>query len=110
MDQVSYILMGTLFMTIVTGRMIPCITLISSLPDEKDRGTFLVLLNSFRSLGSALATFIGGLIIVEKNNRFLHFEKSGYISIALLLLSIFLAVKIERKTKIKKKNIQEILN
>ncbi|MEC7183889.1 MAG: MFS transporter [Bdellovibrionota bacterium] len=110
MDQVSYILMGTLFMTIVTGRMIPCITLISSLPDDRDRGTFLVLLNSFRSLGSALATFIGGLIIVEENNRFLHFEKSGYLSIILLLLSLFLAIKINRKKNNKKENIQELLN
>ena len=78
--QLIVALMGTFFMTIVTGRMIPCITLVSGLPSDQDRGTFLVLLNSFRSLGSALATFVGGLIIVEENNQLLHFEKSGYIS------------------------------
>ena len=100
MDQISYIFMGTLFMTVVTGRMIPCMTLVSGLPKPQDRGTFLVLLNSFRSLGSALATFIGGLIIVEENNRFFHFEKSGYLSILLLLLSLLLARNIYRKKHI----------
>tara|TARA_B100002051_G_scaffold183277_1_gene173448 strand:- start:499 stop:732 length:234 start_codon:yes stop_codon:yes gene_type:complete len=75
-------------------------TLVSGLPKPQDRGTFLVLLNSFRSLGSALATFIGGLIIVEENNRFFHFEKSGYLSILLLLLSLLLARNIYRKKHI----------
>jgi len=110
MNQFSYILMGTFFMTIVTGRMIPCMTLVSGIPSAQDRGTFLVLLNSFRSLGSALATFIGGLIIVEENNRLFHFEKSGYFSIILLLLSLFLASNINRSKNNKNEKVSQLLN
>jgi predicted MFS family arabinose efflux permease len=91
MSVISYILMGMLFMTIVSGRMVPCMTLVSAVPDQNDRGTFMGLLNSVRALGSATATMVGGLIITEENNRLLHFNKVGLLSIFLIFISIFVA-------------------
>lgn len=91
MTVVWYVLMGMFFMTIVSGRMIPCMTLISSVPDQEDRGTFMGLLNSIRSMGSATATLIGGLIIVETDMGMKNFEKSGYVSITLVLITILVA-------------------
>jgi len=88
---VGYILMGTLFMTIVTGRMVPCMTLISSVPNQRDRGSFMLILNSTRAIGSATSTLLGGIIIQEKSNKLFHFEKAGYLSMALVLLSLILA-------------------
>ncbi len=91
MSVVLYVLMGMFFMTIVSGRMIPCMTLISSVPAQEDRGTFMGLLNSVRSLGSATATLIGGLIIVEGSNGMQNFDKSGFLSIFLVIVTIFVA-------------------
>ena len=91
MTLVWYVLMGMFFMTIVSGRMIPCMTLISSIPEQDDRGTFMGLLNSIRSMGSATATLIGGLIIVESETGMRNFEKSGYVSISLALITILVA-------------------
>ncbi|TNE96225.1 MAG: MFS transporter [Deltaproteobacteria bacterium] len=95
MSVVFYVLMGMFFMTIVSGRMIPCMTLISSVPAQEDRGTFMGLLNSVRSLGSATATLIGGLIIVETNQGMKNFDISGYLSITLVIITIIVARFIE---------------
>ncbi|MCO4794238.1 MAG: MFS transporter, partial [Bacteriovoracaceae bacterium] len=98
MSLVMYVLMGMFFMTIVSGRMIPCMTLISSVPSQEDRGTFMGLLNSIRSTGSATATLIGGLIVVETETGMKNFDKSGFISICLVVITIFVAQVIS-KTK-----------
>lgn len=97
MSLVLYILMGMFFMTIVSGRMIPCMTLISSVPAQEDRGTFMGLLNSVRSTGSATATLIGGLIIVETESGMQNFDKSGFVSITLVIITILVAKIISNK-------------
>ena len=74
-------------------------TLISSVPAQEDRGTFMGLLNSVRSLGSATATLIGGLIIVETNQGMKNFDKSGYLSITLVIITIIVARFIEISKK-----------
>ena len=84
-------------MTIVSGRMIPCMTLISSVPAQEDRGTFMGLLNSVRSTGSATATLIGGLIIVETESGMQNFDKSGFVSITLVIITILVAKIISNK-------------
>lgn len=90
-----YVMMGMFFMTIVSGRMIPCMTLISLVPEQKDRGTFMSVLNSVRSLGSATATLVGGLIIKETDQGFVNFDKAGFVSIFLVILTIFIAKKVQ---------------
>jgi len=97
MSLVWYVLMGMFFMTIVSGRMIPCMTLISSVPDQEDRGTFMGLLNSVRSTGSATATLIGGLIIVETETGMKNFDKSGFVSITLVIITILVAKVISKR-------------
>ena len=83
-----FIAMSTLFMTTVSGRMIPLMTIVSEIPDAKDRGTFMGLLNSTRSLGSALATIYAGLFIFDKGTHLEGFNKVGYSSVLLSILLI----------------------
>jgi len=79
-------------MSMVSGRMIPVMTMVSQVPDTADRGTFMGLLNSLRSFGTASATLLAGLIISEDTaGNIVGFEKVGYITITLTLLSIFVA-------------------
>lgn len=61
----SYIFLGTLFMTFVSGRMIPCMTMISAVPRPEDRGNFLSVMNAVRSTGTATATLISGMMITQ---------------------------------------------
>lgn len=85
-----FIAMSTFFMTVVSGRMIPLMTMLSEIADSKDRGTFMGLLNAVRGLGSALATLFAGIFIVENTSGTLEgFDTVGIISIFISLILIF---------------------
>ncbi len=95
-----YLVLSALFMSLVSGRMIPVMTMVSQVPDQKDRGTFMGLLNSLRSFGTASATLMAGLIISEDaNGNILGFDRVGYITISLTVLSIFVAASVFYKSK-----------
>ena len=95
---VKYIIMGALFMSFVSGRMIPCMTLLSTVPLLRDRGVFMSLLNSVRALGSASMTFLAGIIIIESaSGELVGFNYAGYLSIAIGFITIALGVFINRE-------------
>jgi hypothetical protein len=53
------------------------------------------VLNSMRSLGSAFATLVAGLLIIEApSGQLVGFDYTAYISIALLVITVFWAPKI----------------
>ncbi len=50
MGLALFLALSAFFMTVVSGRFIPVMTLASEVPESEDRGTFMGLLNSIRSL------------------------------------------------------------
>lgn len=96
----AYLLLSALFMTVVSGRMIPAMTMISEVPEVSERGTFMGLLNSIRSFGTASATLFAGLMISENaTGQLVGFESVGYITIALTVISIYVASRVYRLSK-----------
>ncbi|MCR9205680.1 MAG: MFS transporter, partial [Halobacteriovoraceae bacterium] len=94
---VAYLALGTFFMTTVSGRMIPCMTMVSEVPDEGERGLFMSVLNSIRSTGSASMTFLAGFIITEApTGELIGFDRTGYLAITLGLFTAVLAFKINK--------------
>jgi predicted MFS family arabinose efflux permease len=90
-----YLVISALFMSLISGRMIPVMTLLSAVPAQRDRGSFMGVLNSMRSLGSAFATLVAGLLIIEApSGQLVGFDYTAYISIALLVITVFWAPKI----------------
>ena len=64
------------------------------------------LLNSIRALGSALATLIGGAIIVENiDGKLERFDDVGYLSIFITVLAILFGLI--NNSILKKKQIYE---
>ncbi len=95
-----YLFLSAIFMTIVSGRMIPVMTLVSEVPVVAERGTFMALLNSIRSFGMAAATLFAGLIISENDRgELVGFDLVGYITISVTVLSIFVAVRVYRQAQ-----------
>lgn len=98
MGLTLYLVLTTFFMTIVSGRMIPAMTLLSSIPNMQDRGRYMGVLNSIRSMGSAFAAIGAGLIIKqEADGKLLHMETVGYISIIISLMIIPISLKIYKQ-------------
>ena len=98
---VTYLLLGSFFMTMVSGRMIPCMTLVSEVPRLEDRGLFMSVLHSVRATGSGTATFVGGFIITEGfGGKLIGFNHAGYLSVFMGLLTIVFALRISKRLTI----------
>lgn len=94
------LLVSTLFMGIVSGRFIPCMTLVTQLPQDKDRGTFMGLIVSIRSFSTSLATYFAGVILVENaSGKLENYNVAGYISISLTIVAIILAFMVAKKVQ-----------
>lgn len=88
----TYILLSGLFMTLVSGRMIPCMTLVTAVPRPSERGSFMGVLNSVRALGTAVATLISGAIIQESETGTLeNYNLVGHLSLVMIIITVFLA-------------------
>lgn len=97
---IPYLILSAIFMTVVSGRMIPLMTLISEVPEVVERGTFMGLLNSVRSFGTASATLIAGLLIGEGvQGELLGFDRVGYITIIMTVISVFMAARVYNLSK-----------
>jgi MFS transporter, DHA1 family, inner membrane transport protein len=97
MSFIGYLFLGVCFMTTVSGRMIPFLTLVSKVPSAGDRGSFMGALNSIRSCGSALATLIAGWLISENSKgELIGFSVTGYLSVAIIIITIYLTLRINK--------------
>jgi len=85
------LLISTFFMTFVAGRFVPCVSLATQIPKDEYRGIYMSVVNSFRSFSTAVATFFGGVLLIENSNgAYENFNHLVYISIALVCLVLFL--------------------
>lgn len=110
MSLLSYLALSGFFMMVVSGRFIPVMTLVSEVAKSDERGTFMGLVNSIRSLGSALATLIGGAVIIETSNGKLEkFDLVGIYSIGISVLAVIFSVWVNQVFK-RKNNEQDISN
>lgn len=92
-----FIFISAMFMILVSGRMIPGMTMITAIPSQKERGSFMAILNSLRAVGSATSTYIAGLIIGQTTSgKLLYFDKVGYVSVLIISVSLVLAVFVNR--------------
>ena len=95
MPLISFLAISVLFMSLISGRVIPAWTLISEVSSAQDRGTYMGLMNAIRSFGSATASLVAGLIVIEHSDgKILGFNQVGYLAIGLTILSIFIVVHI----------------
>lgn len=100
---------GTWFV-ISTGRMIPAQAMVSNVVPPERRGSFMSFNSSVQQLFVGFASVIAGLIVVKMpDNRIENYEITGYLSIAIILFSIFIATMLHRKLK-EKENETVITN
>lgn len=91
------LMVSTFFMMFVSGRFVPLMTMVSNIVTNEDRGTFMNYLNALRQFGSGIASYIAGLIIIEKNHLLYNYDKVGYLAVAISILSYFVAYFVSLK-------------
>jgi predicted MFS family arabinose efflux permease len=85
----------TAFFVLVSGRMIPAMTIITSAAQPRLRGTFMSLHATTQSLAMGLATTLaGGLIEQNASGQLIGYETVGYLAVAANLLAIGFVARI----------------
>ncbi|MBF0123830.1 MAG: MFS transporter [Magnetococcales bacterium] len=85
----------TSFFVLISGRMIPAITIITSAAQPDLRGTFMSLNATVQSLSMGLATLLTGWIITQNaDGRIVGYPEVGYIAIASNMLAIWFVSRI----------------
>lgn len=99
-NHYTIICISALFMMFTSGRFIPLTTMMTEVPKDAERGSFMSLYNATRSFSSALATFVGGLLISETaEGNIIGFDFLGKISVVLITCAILYTLGITRNSR-----------
>jgi MFS transporter, DHA1 family, inner membrane transport protein len=91
------IIVTSTFFIFGSGRMIPAQTLISGAVLPEQRGSFMSFRSAVQQLATALAALVAGMVVSEElDDRLSGFQHLGYFSIAVLLLSLLPARRIDQ--------------
>ncbi len=77
-----------------TGRGVTAQAMVSNVVAPEQRGSFMTFNSSMQQLGTFIASIVAGYIVIEdkgKTGKIERYEWVGYLSIAVLLASFFLA-------------------
>lgn len=86
----------TIFMILVSGRMVPAFAMITSAVEPRIRGSFMSVNSAIQQISSGAASYIAGLILVQTpDNQLVNYELVGMLAVFSLLFSIYLAKKIK---------------
>ena len=84
------------FFVIVSGRMIPATTMVTSVVPPQKRGSFMSLRTAVLQMSSGTGSLIAGLIIVEgTSGELLHYSTVGYLAIFFSLIALYFGRKLK---------------
>jgi MFS transporter, DHA1 family, inner membrane transport protein len=85
------IVLFVLWFTVATSRGVTAQAMISNVVHADQRGSFMSFNSSVQQLGTAIASFVSGFVVIKDTaGKLHHYEWLGYISIAVLLLALML--------------------
>jgi len=80
-----------LWFAVSTGRAVTAQAMLSNVPLPGQRGSFMSFNSSVQQLGTSAASFLSGFIVIKaEDGKLLRFDWVGYVSMAVLILSMFL--------------------
>jgi MFS transporter, DHA1 family, inner membrane transport protein len=81
-----------------TGRGVSAQAMVSQVVSSEQRGSFQSFNSSMQQLGSGLAALVSGFIVIKgEKGEIEHYNWVGYLSIAVLLISLFIGRSIFKK-------------
>lgn len=87
----------SIWFILATGRGVTAQAMISNIVPQQQRGSFMSFNSSVQQLGTSLASFIGGAIVIaDGGGRIQRYNWLGYFSIFILLICVLLARRLFR--------------
>jgi predicted MFS family arabinose efflux permease len=88
--------------------MIPAQAMISNVVSAERRGSFMSINSSVQQISVGIASVLAGLIVVKTpSNAILHYEVTGYIGIAVTLLSVFFVMRLNTRLNKRPESIKQ---
>lgn len=87
----------TLFMVLVSGRMVPGMAILMSAVEERRRGSFMSINTAIQQLAAGVAALISASIITEQGGRLYGYDLLGVVSVFATVLSILISRSIRSK-------------
>lgn len=88
-----------LFFTI-SGRIVSSTTLISGVPELRDRGAYMSISSSMQQFAGAVSSWVAGLIVVEApGGRIEHFDVLGWVVIGAMMVTLVQMRSVDRMVK-----------
>ena len=84
-----------IFFISITGRMIPAMSLMTSIVKPQNRGSFMSMSSSVQQLSAGAAAFISGNIVIQGTNGLQNYNYVGYLAVAATLVAIFMSYKLK---------------
>ena len=90
------LVMSGFFFIATNGRIIPTQAMVSSVVQPQQRGSFMAINSSVQLMAQAIATNIGGAIIIERADGYLdNYEYVGYYAMFMIFLAVFVAKQVK---------------
>jgi MFS transporter, DHA1 family, inner membrane transport protein len=101
------LIITSVFFIVIGGRVIPATATATSAVEPKQRGSFMAFNASVQQLGSGVAAFVAGVIVVKNSNSgfYENFNYVGYVAVAINLLSIIVISRIKTNSPVQKEEI-----
>ncbi|MEJ7138492.1 MFS transporter [Amphibiibacter pelophylacis] len=95
----AVLVVTTLFFTLVSGRMIPAMAILTAATAPAVRGTFMTLNSAVQSAAMGAASFVAGLIVTQDSQGLLHnYPASALLGILSSLGALLLARRLTLHT------------
>ncbi|MCD6063882.1 MAG: transporter [Flavipsychrobacter sp.] len=92
-----------------SGRAIPAQAMISHVVPPDRRGSFMSFNSSIQQVFVGLASIVAGFIVVKQpDNTILHYNITGYISIAIAICCIYIAYRLNRRMEAREISIDSL--
>jgi predicted MFS family arabinose efflux permease len=100
--------LNILLMMGVMSRMVPGVSLVSAVPDMKDRGAFMSINSSLQQIAGGIAAIVAGLIVTQKDkfSPLEHYNIVGYVVVLISMVTIFMIYRVDKLIKGRKKEKQ----
>jgi len=84
------------FFIVASGRSVPATTMVTSVVKPENRGSFMAMRQSVNQAGLAIASYVGGVLVIENADGTLgHYHYVGYFALAMSVLAVVLAWRLK---------------
>jgi predicted MFS family arabinose efflux permease len=96
MPLYGVLIITTLFMIFISGRMIPTMTIISATVKPQNRGSFMSIVSSVQQISAGFATLLAGWVLSsEPSGKIIDYPLVGFLAIAASLVAMWILRRIK---------------